>query len=305
MTVDRIGIHFGDFTVFFYALIILLGVLVACFLTMRRAKDYGQDPDLVWDLATWLLIAGIIGARLWHVLLPSASQVANGITTQFYLTHPLDAINIRNGGLGIPGAVIGGALALFIFTRAKKLSFWTWTDMIAPGLILAQAIGRWGNFVNQELYGAPSTLPWAIFIDQAYRLPEFKDIATYHPLFLYECIWNVAVMFFILWAEKQFAEKLKSGDLFTIYLIGYPLGRFLLEFLRLDTAQAFGINFNQTFMAAIALCATAWLIIRHNFIHENPTEVSEIPNLEKEMIAETIEEKETPSEEKDEINPDA
>jgi phosphatidylglycerol:prolipoprotein diacylglycerol transferase len=106
-------------------------------------------------------------------------------------------------------------------------------------------------------------LPWAIQIDEAYRLPQFANVATYHPLFLYECIWNVAVMFLILWAEQQFAKKLKSGDLFIIYLIGYPVGRFLLEFLRLDTAQAFGFNFNQYFMAAVALAAAAWLAARH------------------------------------------
>ena len=263
MSVDRIGIHFGEFTIYFYALIILLGVLVACYLTSRRAKNYGQDVEQVWDLATWLLIAGIIGARLWHIMLPSASQVAAGITFQFYLSHPLDAINIRNGGLGIPGAVIGGVLALFIFTRVKKVSFWAWADMIAPGLILAQAIGRWGNFVNQELYGAPSNLPWAIPIDEAFRLPQFANVATYHPLFLYECIWNLAIMFLILLVEQQFAKKLKVGDLFIVYLIGYPVGRFLLEFLRLDTAQVMGIDFNQYFMGGVALSATIWLFVRH------------------------------------------
>ena len=286
MSVDRIGIHLGEFTIYFYALIILLGVLVACFMTARRAKAYGQDPELVWDLATWLLIAGIIGARLWHVMLPSASQVAAGITFQYYMTHPLDAINIRNGGLGIPGAVLGGALALYIFTRAKKLNFWVWTDMIVPGLILAQAIGRWGNFVNQELYGAPSNLPWAIQIDEAYRLPQFANVATYHPLFLYECIWNVAVMFLILWAEQQFAKKLKSGDLFIIYLIGYPVGRFLLEFLRLDTAQAFGFNFNQYFMAAVALAAAAWLALRHLRHLRQPQPVEEVQASEESAVVE-------------------
>jgi phosphatidylglycerol---prolipoprotein diacylglyceryl transferase len=263
MTVDRIGLHFGAFTIYFYAIIILVGVLAACFLASRRAKAIGQDPDLIWDMATWLLIAGIVGARLWHVLLPSASQVANGITTQYYLTHPLDAINIRAGGMGIPGGVIGGALAVYIFTRIKKLSFSVWADLIAPGLILAQAIGRWGNFMNQELYGAPSSLPWAIYIDEAYRLPEFMDFSCYHPLFLYECVWNLAVFFLLLWVEKQFVDKLKSGDIFLIYLVGYPLGRFLLEFLRLDTAQVSGLNFNQISMAVVAVLAAGWLAARH------------------------------------------
>ncbi|MCE1252748.1 MAG: prolipoprotein diacylglyceryl transferase [Anaerolineae bacterium] len=263
MTVDRLGIHFGSFIIYFYAIIILIGVLAACFLTSRRAKEAGQDPDLIWDLATWLLIAGIIGARLWHILLPSASQVANGITTQYYLTHPLDAINIRAGGMGIPGGVIGGALALYIFTRIKKINFLTWVDLIAPGLILAQAIGRWGNFVNQELYGAPTSLPWAIYIEPAYRLPEFAAFSYYHPLFLYECVWNLAVFFLLLWVEKQFAESVKTGDIFLLYLIGYPVGRFLLEFLRLDTAQVMGFDFNQYSMGAVALVALVVLMVRH------------------------------------------
>lgn len=263
MSIDRLGIHFGSFIVYFYALITLLGVLVACFLTVYRAKKYKQDPEMVWDLATWVLIAGIVGARLWHILLPSASQIANGITAYYYLTHPLDAINIRSGGMGIPGAVIGGAIALLIFARAKKLSFWTWTDMIAPGLIIAQAIGRWGNFVNQELYGAPSTLPWAIFIEPVYRLPEFRDVATYHPLFLYEFIWNVFIFLALLWIEQQFAKRLMAGDIFLVYLVGYPIGRFFLEFLRLDTAIAFGVDFNQLFMLVIAIAAIGWLIWRH------------------------------------------
>jgi phosphatidylglycerol---prolipoprotein diacylglyceryl transferase len=263
MTVDRLGLHFGSFIVYFYAIVILAGVLAACFLTARRAKEVGQDPDTIWDMATWLLIAGIVGARLWHILLPSASQVAAGITTQYYLSHPLDAINIRAGGMGIPGGVIGGALAALIFCRVKKLNFLQWVDLIAPGLILAQAIGRWGNFFNQELYGAPSSLPWAIYIDEAYRLPEFRDFSTYHPLFLYECVWNLAVFFFLLWAEKQFADRLKKGDIFLMYLIGYPVGRFLLEFLRLDTAQVLGFDFNQYSMAAVAVVAALVLIVRH------------------------------------------
>jgi phosphatidylglycerol---prolipoprotein diacylglyceryl transferase len=271
MTVDRLGLHFGSFIIYFYAIVILAGVLAACFLTARRAKAVGQDPDTIWDMATWLLIAGIVGARLWHILLPSASQVANGITTQYYFSHPLDAINIRAGGMGIPGGVIGGALAALIFCRVKKLNFLQWVDLIAPGLVLAQAIGRWGNFFNQELYGAPSNLPWAIYIDEAYRLPQFSEFSTYHPLFLYECVWNLAVFFFLLWAEKQLVDWLKTGDIFLMYLIGYPVGRFLLEFLRLDTAQVLGIDFIQYSMAAVAIVATLALIIRHRMDTETVT----------------------------------
>ncbi len=188
MSIDRYGILIGSFKIYFYGIIIMSGVIAAAYVAYKRAPKYGQDPERVWDMVTWAVIAGVIGARLWHILTPSPSLVAQGITTLYYLTHPLDAIDIRNGGLGIVGAVAGGALAIFIYLRRNKASFLTWVDIIAPGLIMAQAIGRWGNFVNQELYGAPTNLPWALFIDPSHRLPQFADVAYYHPTFLYECL---------------------------------------------------------------------------------------------------------------------
>jgi phosphatidylglycerol:prolipoprotein diacylglycerol transferase len=259
----REGFYIGPFLIHYYGIIIMFGALVAAWLATREAKRRGIDPEMVWDMLPWLLIGGIIGARLWHILTPPASMVAQGITTMYYLTHPLDALAIWNGGLGIPGAVMGGVIALIFYTRAKKVSFLMWADIAAPGLALAQAIGRWGNFVNQELYGSPSNLPWAIYIDPARRLPGFENQATYHPLFAYECIWNLLNMAFLLWFSRKFAAWLKIGDIFLIYLIFYPVGRFFLEFLRLDASQVAGLNANQTLMAVIALASAATLIWRH------------------------------------------
>jgi phosphatidylglycerol:prolipoprotein diacylglycerol transferase len=263
MIVDRYGVHFGVFTLHFYGLLIMTGVVASALLSQRQAKRLGQDPERIWDMLTWLLIAGVIGARLWHLLTPPASMVEQGITAYYYLTHPLDAIAIWRGGLGIFGAVIGGVLALFIYARRYRLNFFTWLDIIAPGLVLAQAIGRWGNFVNQELYGAPSKLPWAIYIEPAYRLPQLANIELYHPLFLYESLWNVATMFFLLWLGKRFSENLKPGDIFLSYLICYPGGRFFLEFLRLDASLVGGININQTIMAVLAVSSAGLLLWRH------------------------------------------
>jgi phosphatidylglycerol:prolipoprotein diacylglycerol transferase len=259
----RDGILIGTFKIYYYALIILTGVLLAAWLASRQAKKKGINSDLVWDMLPWLLIAGIIGARVWHILTPPASMVEQGITTYYYLTHPLEMLNMRNGGLGIPGAVIGGAIALYFYARRHKISFATWVDIIAPGLALAQAVGRWGNFFNQEVYGAPTDLPWKLFIDSAHRLPEYADVAYYHPLFLYEFIYNLLNMAFLLWLGNRFARRLKTGDIFLTYLIVYPVGRFFLEFLRLDPSPVAGINVNQTIMAVIAVCAAAALIIRH------------------------------------------
>ena len=158
---------------------------------------------------------------------------------------------------------MGGALALYFYSRAKKISFTTWVDIIAPGLALAQGIGRWGNFVNQEVYGLPSNLPWAIYIDPAHRLPGFQNVAYYHPTFLYEFLWDLLNMGVLLWLGKKFSAKLKSGDIFLIYLIIYPVGRFFLEFIRIEYSPIAGININQTLMAVIAICAALVLFLRH------------------------------------------
>jgi phosphatidylglycerol---prolipoprotein diacylglyceryl transferase len=265
MTVDRYGIHLGALFIHFYGLLIMVGVLAAAFLSYRRAKAKGMEADRIWDLVTWALIGGVIGARLWHILTPPPSMVEQGITFYYYITHPLDALAIWRGGLGIPGAVAGGGLAVWIFTRKNKQSFAAWVDVIAPGLIMAQAIGRWGNFVNQELYGAPTSLPWGIYIDEAHRLPQFMQYSYYHPLFFYEFLWNLFIMVVLLWLDKKLAGWMKTGDLFLFYLIGYPFGRFMLEFLRLDSSQVGGLNVNQTLMGVIAILSISFLIYRHRF----------------------------------------
>jgi len=258
-----LGFQVGPLFIRFYGIIIMLGAIAGAFMAEREARRRGVNSEMVWDGLIWVLVGGIVGARIWHILTPPPSMVAAGITTTFYLTHPLDALSIWNGGLGIPGAVIGGALALFFFCRRYKISYALWTDIAVPGLALGQAIGRWGNFINQELYGAPSNLPWAITIDPLYRLPEYQDVTRYHPLFLYESLWNFLNLGILLWLGRKYSAKLKDGDLFLIYLISYPVGRFLLEFLRLDASQIAGLNANQTVMAVVALAAAALLIWRH------------------------------------------
>lgn len=257
------GFYIGPVFIHFYGLIIMFGALAATWLSGKRAPKYGYSEDSAWDIMPWALIGGIIGARLWHILTPPASMVEQGITTMYYLTHPLDAINIRAGGLGIPGGVIGGFLAVWIYTRKKDMSIATWADIVAPGLALAQAVGRWGNFVNQELYGAPTNLPWKLFIDPARRLPGYQDVAYYHPLFLYEMLWNLMNMGVLLWLGRRFSSRLKPGDIFLSYLVIYPFGRFLLEFLRLDPSPIGTFNVNQLLMLGVALASAVALFIRH------------------------------------------
>lgn len=257
------GFHIGPLFVRFYGIILMLGALAAAWLAERLARQRGKNSEVVWDALIWVLIGGIVGARIWHILTPPPSMVEQGITTYYYLTHPLDAIATWQGGLGIPGAVIGGGLALYLFCRRRKLNFLEWADIAAPTVALGQAIGRWGNFVNQEVYGAPTNLPWGIPIEPLYRLPGYQSYTHFHPLFLYESLWNFANMGFLLWLGRRFGDRLKDGDLLLTYAIIYPVGRFLLEFLRLDAAEVAGVNANQTFMLIIAIAAGAVLFWRH------------------------------------------
>ncbi len=257
------GIKIGPFTLNFYGLIIMIGVIAAAVLSYFEAKRRKLNTDVIMDCLTWVVLGGVIGARLWHILTPPASHVEQGITTLYYLTHPLDAIAIWRGGLGIPGAVAGGALAFYIYARKRGLIFGLWADIFAPGLALGQAIGRWGNFINQEVYGRPTNLPWAITIDPAHRLPEFMEYTTYHPLFLYESLFNLANMGFLLWILRRYQDKLKNGDVFLTYLVTYPIFRFFMEFLRLDNSYVGGINANQTLMIVIAVISAGFLLWRH------------------------------------------
>ncbi|MBG0783979.1 MAG: prolipoprotein diacylglyceryl transferase [Anaerolineaceae bacterium] len=257
------GINIGPLTIKYYGIIMAVGIIAAAVLSYFLAKKRGRDPEVIFDSLTWIVIGGVVGARIWHILTPSASLVAQGITTQYYLTHPLAAIAIWRGGLGIPGAVAGGSLAFFIYSKKKKISFWAWADIFAPAVALGQAIGRWGNFINQEVYGSPSTLPWAITIAPENRLPEFQQYATYHPLFLYESLFNFLNMGLLIWVGRKFQDKLKDGDIFLIYLISYPIYRFFMEYLRLDNSYVGGINANQTMMLVVAVLSAGVIVWRH------------------------------------------
>jgi len=302
----REGFWLGPIFIYYYGILIMLGALAATYLASRLAKRIGEDPETIWDMLPWLLIGGIVGARLWHIFTPPASMVEQGITTLYYLTHPLDAINIRSGGLGIPGAVMGGAFALWLYCRKKKLKMMVWMDLIAPGLALAQAVGRWGNFLNQEVYGAPTSLPWAITIDAAHRYPGYEAYSTYHPLFLYEFLWNLFVMGVLLYLGSQYKDRLKNGDIFRVYMFMYPFARFFLEYLRLDPSPVGSININQTLMAVLMLASIAWMVYIHRdeikFLNrEKPG--NETPKLS-ELQTETPQNSQEEAEEPEVINPE-
>ena len=259
----------SQFILHYYGILLMLGAVAGAWLASLELKRRGYDPEMVWDLLIYLIIGGVIGARLWHVFTPTQSS---GVTTYYYLTHPLDILEIWKGGLGIPGTIIGGVIALYFYARHYKVvGFLEWADIVAPGLALGQAIGRWGNFFNQELYGSPTTLPWGIKItDAAARVAPYNDLTNYpldvtrfHPLFFYEFILNLANMFLLLWLTRRYADKLKKGDVFLVYLIAYPTIRFFLEFLRVDYPVIGGIDPNQVIVAVVAVLAAVTLIWRH------------------------------------------
>jgi phosphatidylglycerol:prolipoprotein diacylglycerol transferase len=264
MTFDHYGIHLGSILyIHYYGILLMTGALIGAFLAEFLARKRGLNTDIVWDGLLWLLIGGVIGARIWHILTPPASMVAQGMDTMFYLTHPIDAINILNGGLGWPGAIFGGALALLIFVRHNNLSFGVWADLAAPGLALGQAIGRWGNYINQELYGRPSTLPWAISIPPEKRIPGYETVEFYHPLFAYEALLNLVNLAILLFLGIKLKDKLKPGDLILVYFVNYGVIRFFLEFLRLDQSPVAGLDINQALAAVAVVVCAGWLFWRH------------------------------------------
>jgi len=237
------GFYIGPLYIHFYGIILMTGALAGGWLASREAKRRGHDPEIIWDLMIYLIIAGVVGARLWHVFTPSPSALVmdpvTGKMVNPYFAggtiHIIDILNVRSGGLGIPGAVIGGAIALYFYSRKHQLDFLEWADIAAPSLALGQAIGRWGNFFNQELYGRPTNLPWAVTIDPLHRLPDYADFSTFHPAFLYESLWSLLTFGVLLWLYRRRGERLLSGELLALYLVAYAVGRSLLELVRLDS----------------------------------------------------------------------
>jgi phosphatidylglycerol:prolipoprotein diacylglycerol transferase len=254
---DPIAIQVGPLAIHWYGLLIIGGVLAGAAVAARLAKTAGDDPAHLWNALTWCLLLGIVGARLYHVV---SSPQGTDVGLPYYLQNPLEALAIWKGGLGIYGAVAGGALGLYLYTRLNGLSFWRWADFTVPGLALGQAIGRWGNYVNQELYGYPTDLPWGIYIDPAHRLAGFEAYERFHPTFLYESLWNLLVLAALLWIGRRFAGRLLEGDLLSLYGVLYPVGRILVETQRPDAWLVAGMPAAQwVAVAAIALSVgLAW-----------------------------------------------
>jgi phosphatidylglycerol:prolipoprotein diacylglycerol transferase len=262
------GISIGPMLIRWNGLMIALGVAAGAFFAVYEAKRRDFDPAIIYDLFVPIVIWGVVGARLWYIFTPSLSSLELGLTTQYYFTHPMDFVAFWIGGFGIPGAWVGGTLSLLYFSRKNELPFWELTDILAPGLALAQVIGRLGNYFNQELYGIPTNFPIKIFIDPAHRLNGFERINFYIPLFAYESLLNFANLIFLLWLARRFKGVIKAGDLFLAYLGFYSIIRFLFEFLRLDTALVRGFNVNQVFFALVFISVGFGMYLRHRAVEK-------------------------------------
>jgi phosphatidylglycerol---prolipoprotein diacylglyceryl transferase len=218
------GFSIGPLNPRWYGLLIASAVLIGLALSQRLAKARQLSPDLVGDLLVWLIVGAIPGARLYYVL----------FQWSYYSQHPDQILAIWKGGIAIHGALIGGTLAAILFSRIKHCSFWRLADIVAPSVILGQAIGRWGNFFNSEAFGSPTDLPWKLLIPEGRRPTGFESVAYYHPTFLYESLWNLMVFGLLLTLFVRF-PKAKRGTLFLVYAIAYSIGRFWIEALRTDS----------------------------------------------------------------------
>jgi phosphatidylglycerol:prolipoprotein diacylglycerol transferase len=279
---------FNQLQIRYYGIIIVVAMLIAAWVAARLAKRAGYDPDHVWGALTWAIIPGIIGARLWFIIFPPSSltvgcfdtDVATACTdTLWFLQNFFNvqngAIAIWSGGLSIFGAVLGGGLGAYLYFRRNKLPMWVWMDIAGVALPLGQAIGRWANFINQELYGLPTTLPWGIPIEASKRVAPYTstvdfpnvgaNITLFHPLFLYESLWNLIAFFVLLNLFLRFRSRLMAGDIFLLYVAQYSVIRFLLEFIKVEPAWIPGTTINSSQVACVLafIFAIGMFIYRH------------------------------------------
>ncbi|HSI94418.1 MAG TPA: prolipoprotein diacylglyceryl transferase [Jiangellaceae bacterium] len=252
--------YLGPVPIRAYALAILLGIVVAIWLGERRWVARGGEPGQVTDVAIWAVPFGIVGARLYHVLTDWDRYFGPD-------QDPTDALRIWAGGLSVFGAIAGGALGGYLAARRKGMPFPALADALAPGVVLAQAIGRWGNYFNQELFGRPTELPWGLEIDPDRRPVGYREFETFHPTFLYESLWAVAAAVVLIWADRRF--RMGHGRVFALYVALYTAGRTLIETLRIDTGGAvegpareiLGLRINAWVSILLFVGAVAYIVI--------------------------------------------
>jgi len=244
--------HLGPLPVRGYALCIILGVIVAVWIGDKRWVQRGGRPGTVGDVAVWAVPFGLVGGRLYHVLTDPELYFGEG-------KSPITALYVWRGGLGLWGAIALGALGAYIACKRRGIRFPAFADALAPGIVIAQGIGRWGNWFNQELYGKPTDLPWGLHIDKAHR-EDFPDETTFQPIFLYEFLWDLGVAGLVLWADRRF--KLGHGRAFALYVMAYTAGRGWIEMLRVDTVNhILGLRLNVWTSIVLFILSTIYFVV--------------------------------------------
>lgn len=247
----------GPVVIRWYGLLIASAVLIGVSLSQYLAKRRHVNPELISDLSIWLVIGAIPAARLYYVLFQWSE----------YSQHPERIIAIWQGGIAIHGAIIGGVIAALIFAKLKKISFWQLADLVAPSLILGQAIGRWGNFFNSEAFGRPTDLPWKLYIPLDRRPPSLANFEYFHPTFLYESLWNLmvfALLLILFFRAISGKPRIKVGTLFLVYWVAYSLGRFWIEGLRTDSLMLGPLRIAQIVSLtgiSLGLAGLTWLYL--------------------------------------------
>ena len=257
----------GPIVIRWYGLLIASAVLIGVSLSQYLAKRRGVNPELLADLAIWLVIAAIPCARIYYVL----------FQWQEYSQRPEDIIAIWKGGIAIHGAIIGGTIAAIIFARINRVSLWQLLDLVVPSLALGQAIGRWGNFFNSEAFGRPTEVPWKLFIPPSNRPVAYVNYDYFHPTFLYESLWNVLVFILLLslffWGLKQ-KERYKIGTMALAYAVAYSFGRFWIESLRTDSLMLGPLRVAQVISLVIMILGVLGFIWLYVLKHRLPDVVS-------------------------------
>ena len=245
--------HLGPFPLRAYALCILAGIVLAIVISDRRWQARGGRASTVADIAVWAVPFGIVGGRLYHVITTPEPYFGEG-------GHPLDALKVWEGGLGIWGAIALGAVGAWIGCRSRGIALPPFADALAPGLAVAQAVGRLGNWFNQELYGRATDLPWALTIDADHRPSGTPDQTTYHPTFLYELLWDLGVAALVVLVDRKY--RLGHGRAFALYVAAYCVGRSWIEALRVDTAEhVLGLRLNQWTAAVVFVLAVVYFVV--------------------------------------------
>jgi phosphatidylglycerol:prolipoprotein diacylglycerol transferase len=268
-------VKIGFLTIRWYGLLIASAVLIGVSLSQYLAKRRNVNPELLSDLSIWLVIGAIPAARIYYVLFQWAE----------YAQHPERIIAIWQGGIAIHGAIIGGVIAALIFAKLKQVSFWQLADLVAPSLILGQALGRWGNFFNSEAFGGPTNLPWKLYIPPERRPPELASFEYFHPTFLYESLWDLmvfALLMTLFFRSLRSQPRLKVGTLFMVYWVAYSLGRFWIEGLRTDSLMLGPLRIAQLVSLTgilLGLAGLAWLYL----VKRPLPDVVSTPNGDEEM----------------------